>query len=142
MILIVSREERELIARLRSLQPVSEAAGLTEQVLTLKRQIVDLEITKAKKDEEHATQERELRHMIGLEQKRQSVEMEQAKREATLSVREENLKAERTRFEEQLKFNTSRFESMEKYLKDMMSDILQRLPNVTMAITQGAVAKK
>lgn len=142
MILIVSKEEKELIQRLRELQPVSEAAALTEQVLALKRQIADLEITKAKKEEQHASQERELRHMIGLEQKRQSVEMEQAKREAMLAVREENLKAERTRFEEQLKFNTARFESMEKYLKDMMADILQRLPNVNMELTRTTTAKR
>lgn len=134
MILIVSREEKELLQRLRAMVP---AGPLSEEVLTLKRQIADLEITKAKKEEEFARQDRELRHMIGLEKKRQEVEMAQAKQEAMLGVREENLKAERARFEEQLTFNTKRFETMEKYLKDMIGEILARLPNVTMKIQQG-----
>jgi len=135
VILIVSREEKELIKRLRALEPVS---ALSEQVLTLKRDIAALEITKAKREEEHARQERELRHMIGLEKKRQEVEIAQAKQATALSVREENLKADKARFEEQLKFNTQRFETMEKYLKDMLSEILTRLPNVNLELGRKA----
>ncbi len=131
MILIVSKEEKELIERLRKLEPVT---ALSEQVLTLKRQIAELEITKSKQKEDHEREERELRHMIGLEKKRQEVEIVQAKKETALTVREENLAAEKRRFEEHLKFNTERFESMEKYLKSMLDNILQRLPNVNMEI--------
>ena len=136
MIFIVSKEEKELLKRLRDLQPISEATFLTEQVLTLKKQIVDLEIAKSKVEEAHKTEERELRHMIGLEKKRQEVELVQAKKEVELTVREGNLKADQKRFEENLKFNTERFETMEKYLKEMMTDILSRLPNVNMEITK------
>ncbi len=127
MILFLRRDERELIDRLRKLENMT---GLSEEILKLKREISALEVTKSQAKEEHDKQERELRHMIGLEKKRQEVEIEQAKRETTLMVREENLKAERDQFEKNLRFNTERFESMEKYLKDMMSDILKRLPNV------------
>lgn len=140
MIFIASREEKELIERLRTIRPWPDKAdsvpALTAEVLTLKRQIASLEIDKSKIQEEHARQERELRHMIGLEKKRQEVELVQAKKDTELTLREGNLIAERARFEEQLKFNTSRFETMEKYLKDMMADILKRLPNVTMKITE------
>ena|SRR5579872_2352644 len=136
MIVITSREENELLKRLRALGPLSETSGLTAEVLTLKRQIQELEISKAKIIEEQDTRERELRHMIGLEKKRQEVEIEQAKRETALSVREENLKADKARFEEQLSFNTKRFETMEQYLKGMLTDILGRLPNVNMRITR------
>lgn len=134
MIVIVSKEEKELIQRLRNLEPVS---ALSTQVVTLKRQITDLEIQKSKQTEEHAREERELRHMIGLEKKRQEVEIVQAKRETTLTVREENLKTDKARFEEQLKFNTERFATMEKYLKEMVGEILQRLPNVNVDIQRG-----
>lgn len=131
MILIVSKEEQELIKRLRDLAP---AGPLSEEVLNLKREIADLTIKRDQQKETHDREERELRHMIGLEKNRQQVEMEQAKREATLTVREENLKAQQERFEEQLKFNTARFEKMESYLKDMLTDILGRLPNVNVRI--------
>ena len=136
MILIASREEKELIQRLRTLGPLSDVGPLSAEVLTLKRQIAELEINKAKIEEEHATRDRELRHMIGLEKKRQEVEIAQAKKDTELTVREGNLAAEKTRFEEQLKFNTERFSTMEKYLKDMLTDILKRLPNVSMKITE------
>lgn len=131
MIFILSKEERELIARLRALEPVS---ALSEEVIKLKREISELVIQREQHKERHEREERELRHMIGLEKKRQEVEMKQAKQEATLAIREENLKAQQQRFEEQLKFNTQRFEKMESYLKDMMTSILERLPNVNMQI--------
>lgn len=131
MILIVSKEEKELIERLRKLEPIT---ALSEEVLSLKREIANLEITKSKQKEDHDKQERELRHMIGLEKKRQEVEIAQAKRDTELTVREGNLAAEKKRFEESLKFNTERFENMETYLKDMMKNILERLPNVNMEI--------
>jgi hypothetical protein len=134
MILIVSKEEKELIERLRRLEPVS---SLSEQVLSLKRQIAELEIQKSKREEDHAKQERELRHMIGLEKKRQEVEIVQAKRDTELTVREGNLVADKKRFEENLKFNTERFEKMETYLKAMTADILARLPNVNLELKRG-----
>lgn len=137
MILIASREERDIIKALRGLGAPESTSGLTAQVLELKRQISHLEIDKAKIQETHAREERELRHMIGLEKNRQEVEIAQAKRESTLTVREENLKADKARFEDQLKFNTARFETMEKYLKEMLSDILGRLPNINVKMTGG-----
>lgn len=138
MIFILSKQEQELVKRLRALEPVSE---LTAEVIRLKRELVSLEIDKSKQKEEHAKEERELRHMIGLEKKRQEVEITQAKRETTLIVREENLKTDKARFEEQLKFNTERFVTMEKYLKDMVGQILDRLPNVNLEIQRGGNGK-
>ena len=132
MILFLSREERELVDRLRRLE---NATDLTGKVAELKRQIVDLEIQKGKIEETHAREDRELRHMIGLEKKRQEVEIEQAKRETSLKVREENLVADRKRFEEQLAFNSKRYETMETYLKEMMADILARLPNINAQVS-------
>lgn len=131
-----------LMAEMRSLrQAIEELRGERERkqkelalecsVLDLKRQISDLEISKSKKQEEHDKQERELRHMIGLEKKRQEFEIENAKKETSLTVREGNLTAEKTRFEEQLKFNSERFEKMEGYLKELMEKVMDRLPTVT-----------
>jgi flagellar motility protein MotE (MotC chaperone) len=68
--------------------------------------------------------------MVGLERRRQEFEIGSAKREVTLGVREENLKADRERFEQQMKFTEERFDAEVKYLKDLMGEILKRLPNV------------
>lgn len=145
MILFVSKDERELLERLRALGASggTDVPALTAEVIRLKTTIADLQIDKSKITEEFEKRERELRHMVGLEKQRQEQEREQAKAElaqaslaAKLEVREENLAAEKARFAEQLEFNTERFSTMEKYLKDMMGDILKRLPNVNMEIKQ------
>jgi len=113
---------------------VTKEVELSEQIVKLKTEISDLTINKSKLNEEHQKQERELRHMIGLEKKRQEFEIDQAKREVTTKVKEENLAADKKRFEEQLKFHNDRFEKEVGYLKDLMGQVLLRLPNVTASI--------
>jgi len=125
-------EVKAEIAALRAeKRVVSQELALTEEVVRLKKQIVDLEIEKAKKVETHEREERELRHMIGLEKKRQEFEIDQAKRETTVAVREENLTADKNRFAEEMKFQRERFTAEVGYLKDLMGEILERLPTVT-----------
>lgn len=136
MILFLSRDERELVTRLRKMDKTTD---LSAEVIALKKEIADLQIQKSKLTEDHERQERELRHMIGLEKKRQEVEIEQAKRETSLKVREENLVAERAQFEKNLQFNTERFTSMEKYLKEMMTEVLGRLPNINVKVRRDGV---
>lgn len=136
MILIASREEAELLKRLRSIQSnePDTVTALSADVIRLKTQIATLEINRDKMKENHNREDRELRHMIGLEKNRQQVEMAQATREAKLAVREENLANERKEFERQLAFNTERFQTMEKYMKDMFADVLGRLPNINVKV--------
>lgn len=45
-------------------------------------------------------------------------------------MREENLQADRDRFEEQMKFTTARFEKEVEYLHKLAGQILERLPHV------------
>ena len=153
MILIASKEEKRLVEHLRAsnngastLEHMQRTERLTAEVVALKRQIAELEVTKSKALEEFEKRERELRHMIGLEKARMEqertqlhVEIAQSGKSARLEVREENLKAEQQRFAEQLRFNTERFEKMEVYLKDMTQSILARLPdvNVRMKVKDG-----
>ena len=54
--------------------------------------------------------------------------MASGKREATLSVREENLAADRKLFEEQMAFHEKRFTEEVSYLKQIIGDIAERLP--------------
>ena len=135
MIVIISKKEREILDGLRLLKQIEDGTnGLPGQIVKLKTQISDLEVQRSWREEEVARQERELKHMIGLEKKRQEWEIEVAKKDTSLTVREGNLAAAQKRFEEQLAFNTDRFEKMESYLKDMMSNILERLPNVNVEL--------
>lgn len=123
---------KEEISELRGERKAREKElGLTDDVIRLKTEIEDLRIAKSRLTEEHQREKRELTHMIGLEKRRQEVELAQGKREATLSVREENLAADRERFEEQMEFTRERFEKEVGYLKDLMGEVLERLPTVT-----------
>ena len=139
MIFIHSREEKELITRLRQLKGLDQVGDLTAEIIALKKKVTDLEIQRSQKQEEWDKGDRELRHMIGLEKKRQEFEIEQAKKETMVTVREENLAADKTRFSEEMKFQRERFEKEVSYLKDMMGDILARLPNINMEIHKGPV---
>lgn len=135
-------ERAELLTEIRGLRRdlakmKAERDDLREQTLTveeiveLKKKIVDLEIRRDKLTEDHEREKREVTHMVGLEKKRQSFEIDQAKRETKVTVREENLVADRARFEEQMAFTTDRFEAEVKYLKNLMGQVLERLPTIT-----------
>ena len=121
--------EDALVAALgRSSKDVKETLRVGESIDALKKKVADLEIQQSKKEEEFARREREVEHMVGLERKRQEFELASGKREATLSVREENLAADRKRFEEQMAFHEKRFTEEVSYLKQIIGDIAERLP--------------
>ena len=124
----ISSKEQRLLEDLRE---HAKGLELATSVLNLKKQINDLEIEKSKLKEVHEREERELRHMIGLEKKRQEFEIEQSKRETKLTVQQENLAADKKRFEDQMKFHETRFTEEVSYLKEMIGNVLERLPNVT-----------
>lgn len=137
----LTREERQLLKEIVDLrksvedltarkEAVKHEVELSDEIVRLKIQVSNLEIQKSKKQEEHDKQERELKHMIGLEKRRQEFEINQAKRETTVTVREENLAADKARFEEQMQFHENRFKEEVGYLKEMIADVLKRLPTV------------
>jgi len=134
MLLWLNRDEKEVVEGLRVLREMKRDRALPTEILELREEIEDLKIQKSRLTEEHAREDRELRHMIGLEKKRQEVEIEQAKKGAVLAVQEENLAADRKRFADEMAFQRTRFEQEVGYLKEMMADILARLPNVNVAL--------
>ena len=107
-----------------------EKVRLKEEICDLKKKIVGLETDEAKITEKHEREKRELEHMIGLEKKRQEFEVISSKRETAIDVRTENLTADKARFSEEVKFQRTRFEEEVKYLKEMMGEILERLPKI------------
>jgi hypothetical protein len=104
-------------------------------LLELKQEIETLKIEKARILEGQERTQREVEHKVGLERKRQAFELESGKREATLAVREENLTADRKRFAEQMKFHEDRFTAEVGYLKDLLGQIMERLPSTEIELT-------
>jgi hypothetical protein len=119
-------------------ESVREELDLSTEIVRLKRELTSLEIDKDRKTEEHQREKREVTHMVGLERKRQEFEVDSAKRDTQLTIREENLSADRERFEKEMAFTRRRFEEEVGYLKELMSEVLERLPTTKALITVGA----
>jgi len=111
-----------------SFKQVDQRLGVVGDVLKLREEVEQLKIEKGRREEEFARREREIEHKLGLERARQAFEVDESKRTTMLDLREENLKADRQRFEEQLKFHEDRFAEEVGYLKGMIGDIVKRLP--------------
>ena len=121
--------QKDILARVEGdLKGIRSVVDLAAKVKALREEKEKLEIEAARRDEAFARKEREIEHKVGLERKRQEFELASGKREATLSVREENLAADRKRFEEQMAFHEKRFTEEVSYLKQIIGDIAERLP--------------
>ena len=104
-----------------------ELISLTDQVTKLKEEISSLEIGKSKLEEKNAREKREIEHMVGLEKKRQETELKLGMREAKLEVSEQNLAADKARFDENVAFIKDETASTRK----LVTELLERLPKVT-----------
>lgn len=145
----VSKAEQELLDKLEGLsQQVATLNGqlrgrktvldLTEETNKLKTEIADLQIQKSKLTEEHEREKREVQHYVGLEKKRQTVEIEQARREATLAVREENLESDKKRFEAHIEFVEKQTAQHLGDIKDLLGQVMGHIPNVNVDIVREA----
>lgn len=119
----------EAVAKVsEELAGIKSLRDLSAKVRSTREELETLKIEAGRKAEEYAKRDREIEHKVGLERERQKNELEAAKREAIVSVREENLKADRERFESQMAFQEKRFTEEVGYLKSMLGDVLKRLP--------------
>lgn len=112
---------------------IYDAIDLSEEVKKLTQQVSTLEIKKSKIEEDFAKERREIEHKLGLEKNRQKQELELGLREQQIKLREENLKADRDRFEANMKFMNDRFSTEVGYLKDMITKLV---PTTTVKITE------
>lgn len=119
-----------------------ERRSLQAKIEELRKSIETLKISEARIKEDHEREKREVQHMVGLERKRQEWEhakameqVESARREAVLDVREENLGKEREAFETQMKFVTERFTQEVSALQGML---VKLLPSIDIALGNRA----
>lgn len=120
--------ERKATVRVRDLE---------KEYDQVKRELTDKQIEFDREQEKWEREKREVEHMVGLQRKRGEFESEAAGREAKLSVREENLKAQQERFDEHVKFIEERFDQQFKSLEKLTGKILDRLPTTKQLITVG-----
>lgn len=116
------------------LHGIRTVADLSSKVKELRTAVATLEVEKSQREEGIARKEREIEHKVGLDRKRAEFEREKAVSEATLAVGQANLDADKKRFADEMQFQGDRFEKEVGYLKDLLVQIMQRLPTVDMTI--------
>lgn len=120
---------------------VSDAESSVIKLSALRKEIATLEIERDKKREEWDRKEREIEHKIGLERKRQEFEIESAKRETGLKVREDNLAADKERFKSEMEFQRERLSGEVDSLRLLVNEMLKRLPSAEIYAEIGGAKK-
>lgn len=115
-----------------ALHSTEETLGANKKIVELRKDIVKLEIERDRIVEERERRDREIEHKIGLERKRQESEIEIARRETTVKVREENLGAAEARFKKDMEFMTDRMKGEVEALRSMVGKMMERLPSAEM----------
>lgn len=121
---------------------LNEELALSDQVITLKRKVSDLEIQRAQKQEEQDRKVRETEHRVGLLRVQQEHDVENAKRETMLEVRESNLSKDKERFEQEMKFQREHMQREVDRIESVLGQVLERLPNVELAMSGSIKPKK
>lgn len=122
----------EVVGRIvrESLRDATTLASKIKTLNELEKQIKELELDKKNREWEYEKKERDIEHKVGLERKRQEVELDHAKRDAVLTVREESLAAKQDQFQKQMDFTTKRFETEVTYLKEILEKVLEAVQGV------------
>lgn len=131
-IITLQSEVRKLV---RQKDDLKDEVGYSEQIVTLKKRLSDLEIEKDKKQEAFDREKREVEHMVGLQRQRADFEREKAVREAELSVRESNLETATKMVQEKMDFVQKSLSDQIGYLKDdILKTVIAALPNVNVEL--------
>lgn len=107
----------------------------------LRDQIAELKREKATLAEDNARKIRETEHKTGLLKTKQEHEVANARRETELSVREENLKADKQRFAGEMEFQREHLQGEVDRIDSVLKAILERLPVIDVALSGDAAPR-
>lgn len=142
---LISKQVNERISAkmLDEFSALAEVEQATEKVVELTKQLAVLKVEKDNIQEGFARKEREVEHKVGL--LRQEIEVGEAQKEAQyglrvqeakLAAREEGLKSREVAFAERMEFMTKRFTDEVGYLKGMVAQVLERIPDAAILGTK------
>ena len=107
----------------------------TSMLTGMERQIETLKIEKARLTEDNDRKIRETEHKVGLLKTKQDHDVENARRETKLQVREENLAADKERFKAEMDFQREHLQREVDRIEGILGKVLERLPNVDAALS-------
>lgn len=141
----ITEMSRQLAALTGEVAALSNVKSRTADRNKLLDEIEAMKREKATLIEEHDRRERDTKHEVGLLRKQweqdkehQERQIELKQQEAVLKVREENLTAERKRFEEQMEFARDQMKAEVDRLVAANQSLLNALPNVAVRLTDRA----
>lgn len=134
-------EIKDLSKKVATLQgersALADKVALDNEIVELTKKVAELGIKYDREKEKWDRERREVEHQVGLQRKRGEFETEAATRGAMLEVREENLAADKARFDEHVKFIEERFEQQFASLNELMGKFLERMPTTEQLIRVG-----
>lgn len=137
---VASRMAEKLEEEFTALREVESAAG---KVIELQKQIATLNAEKANIEEGFNRKEREIEHKTGLlrleieaEQKQVQKAFELRVQEAKLEAKAAAMKEKEEAFTEKMNFIQTRFTDEVGYLKDMVKQMSDRLPDAAILATK------
>lgn len=142
---VVSREVAARMAEKlgQEFNALSEVEGATAKVVQLQKDIAQLNAEKANIEEGFARKEREVEHKTGLLRQEIEAGQRQSQKDFELKVVEAKLEAKATAmaekektFAEKMTFIETRFTDEVGYLKDMVKQMSDRLPDATILATK------
>lgn len=114
----------------------------TSQLTGLQRQVEDLKIEKARLVEDNDRKIRETEHKVGLLKTKQDHDVEHARRMAQLEVREENLNADRERFQAEMAFQRDHMQREVDRFDGIAKALMERLPTIEVDLSGSARTSK
>jgi hypothetical protein len=129
--------KKDLAALKGEYEGIKENVNFEQERATLKQKLTDLQIEYDREREKWDRERRDVEHQVGLQRKRGEFETESATRTAKLEVREENLAADKARFDEHVRFIEERFEQQFASLNELMGKFLERMPTTEQLIRVG-----
>lgn len=132
-------EIADLRAEIKALRTERDS---TAAVSKLRDDLAALKREKATLVEDNDRKIRETEHKVGLLRTQQEHEVANAKRETTLSVREENLKADKQRFADEMKFQRDHMQREVDRFDGIAKALMDRLPVIEVDLSGRAATKK
>jgi len=132
----------ELAGLKAEVKALREERDATKEAARLRKDIESLKVEKSRLAEDNARKIREVEHKTGLMRTRQEHEVENAKRQTELDVREQGLKADKKRFEDEMKFQRERLQGEVDRVSLTLDKILERLPVIEVSLDGPAATRK
>jgi hypothetical protein len=127
----LARELAELKGEVHALRSEKDR---TADVNRLNAEVERIKLEKGRLIEEHDRKVRETEHKVGLLKLKQEQELANAKRQTELEVREQNLAADKKRFESEMTFQRTHLQEEISRIDGILTKVLDRLPDVNASL--------